>query len=340
VNLVIGRNNCGKTAFLEAVDIVDDVANAAHAVRYVQRRRLGDGAKTSDFGRFWQPMFFELDAKKGFSISWARDDGVQQTLKAWQGTASERLVLDEDDGSDARTADRTAREAADLLSPSAWKLDIQVTTYDRKQMHQEIVGTPAQVTLPARLNSARSIWINPSAGISENDIRSVSLLKQRGSDGALVELLREVDGRLSGVELLAPGGDVAEIFVRLDNGTPLLPMALMGEGMQRCLEIGASAAVHEWPTLFIDEVENGLHHLVLEPLWRWLAAMSRRRNLQVFATTHSEECMYAACRAFRSLEDDGLRVIRLDRLETETRATIYDRALIEVAERTGTEIRG
>jgi hypothetical protein len=166
------------------------------------------------------------------------------------------------------------------------------------------------------------------------------MLKQRGIDGVLVELLREVDGRLSGIELLSPGGSAAELFVRLDNGTPMLPMTLMGEGLQRCLEIGACAAVHDWPTLFIDEVENGMHHLVLEPLWHWLASVSLRRDLQIFATTHSEECIHAACRAFRSLDDDGLRVIRLDRLERETRATVYDRALIEVAERTGTEIRG
>jgi predicted ATPase len=145
----------------------------------------------------------------------------------------------------------------------------------------------------------------------------------------LVELLREVDSRLSGIELLAPGGDRAELFVRLDSGIPMLPVALMGEGFQRCLELGAAVAAGDWPTMFIDEIENGMHHLVLEPLWRWIATMARRRNLQVFATTHSEECIHAACRAFQGLDD-----------ETETRATIYDRALVETAERTGTEIRG
>jgi predicted ATPase len=165
-------------------------------------------------------------------------------------------------------------------------------------------------------------------------------LKQRGQEGVLFELLREVDIRLSGIELLSPGGSVAELFVRLDNGTPMLPVGLMGDGFRRCLEIGAAAAADEWPTLYIDEIENGMHHTVLEPLWRWIATMSSSRNLQVFATTHSEECIHAACRAFHGLGDDGLRVIRLDRLEHETRATIYDRTLIEVAERTGTEIRG
>jgi predicted ATP-dependent endonuclease of OLD family len=83
-----------------------------------------------------------------------------------------------------------------------------------------------------------------------------------------------------------------------------------------------------------------LHHAALEPLWRWIATISRRRSLQVFATTHSGECIHAASRAFQALDDDGLGVIRLERVESETRATIYDRTLIETAERTGTELRG
>lgn len=73
---------------------------------------------------------------------------------------------------------------------------------------------------------------------------------------------------------------------------------------------------------------------------RWIGTISRERGLQVFATTHSEECILAACRAFGGLDDDGLRVIRLDRLESGTRAAIYDRTLVETAARTGTEIRG
>lgn len=339
VNLVIGRNDCGKTAFLEAVQIAESAINAAHLVRHVQERRLSSPGKVYDYERFWRPIFHDFDTRSGFSISVTRDDGSLQTLKMWQSTLNEELVLEADDNSDGR-ADAMTRETAAPLVPSTWKLDIELTTYDRKQIRQEIVGKPVQVTFPPIIGRSGSTWISSSTGISESDIRYVSMLKQRGQDGILVELLREVDNRLSGIELLSPGGDVAELFVRLDNGTPMLPMTLMGEGLQRCLEIGACAAVHEWPTLFIDEVENGMHHLVLEPLWRWIATMSRRRNLQVFATTHSEECIHAACRAFQGLDDDGLRVIRLDRLERETRATIYDRALIETAARTGTEIRG
>ena len=92
--------------------------------------------------------------------------------------------------------------------------------------------------------------------------------------------------------------------------------------------------------LGIDEIENGLHHSTLESVWSWLATVSAASSMQIFATTHSEECVQAACRAFSALNDPGLRVIRLDRRAGETVATVYDRNLVAAAERMGVEIRG
>lgn len=128
--------------------------------------------------------------------------------------------------------------------------------------------------------------------------------------------------------------------MRIEPGSPLLPLSSMGDGFQRCFQIGVTAAAHDKSGLFIDEIENGLHHATLDHLWRWLAVVARKRDLQVFATTHSEECIAAACRAFTELDDDGLRVIRLDRREDRTTAAVYDRALVETAVSAGVEIRG
>ncbi len=150
--------------------------------------------------------------------------------------------------------------------------------------------------------------------------------------------MREVDGRVSGIEILSLTGTEAELFVRLDPGSPLLPIAMMGDGFQRCFEMAVSAATAG--PLSIDELDNGLHHSILDPVWRWLALVSSKRNMQLFATTHSEECIHAACRAFTALDDDGLRVIRLDRRGEETTAAIYDRQLVESAAETGVELRG
>jgi hypothetical protein len=310
-------------------------------LRSLQKRRLGRSRRTADFDRFWRPLFFNLDAEAGFLISVAdHGRGLWRTVEVRQGATPSELITERDNGASVTSDDIDDDDADELIEHPGWRLELRVARDPQLKSQQQVVGRGNRALLPAAVTGVGSVWIAPSANVGTSDVRYVSELKQSGREAMLLELLRGVDGRLSSIELLAPGGDVAELFVRLDHETPLLPLALMGDGFQRCFEIGAAAAAHNWPTLFVDEIENGLHHTVLEHLWRWLAMVSRQRKLQIFATTHSEECIHAAARAFHGLEDDGLRVVRLDLLGAAGRASIYDRALVETAERTGTEIRG
>ncbi len=50
--------------------------------------------------------------------------------------------------------------------------------------------------------------------------------------------------------------------------------------------------------VLIDEIENGIHHTVMRDLWEVIVKHSRESNTQIFATTHSYECIEAAHRAF------------------------------------------
>ena len=42
--------------------------------------------------------------------------------------------------------------------------------------------------------------------------------------------------------------------------------------------------------LLIDEIENGLHHSVQEEVFSMLLELAKSFDVQIFATTHSEEC--------------------------------------------------
>lgn len=332
VNLIIGKNDCGKTALMEALRVGDDARDAASLLYMIQKLRLGGGVKANNLDRFWRPLFFNLDAKLGFTIAVANGEARWRVLEVRQGPTPDEIISPEEPGD-------LAGEDEHALEGGSWSLELQLRT-DKEHSEQRVVATSTRLRIPPSRREIASSWITPAVLAGAAEVRAISELKQTGREGELLELLREINGRLSSIELLAPSGSTAELFVRLDPETPLLPIRLMGDGFQHCLEIGVAAATADWPTIFIDEIENGMHHLVLEPLWRWIGLISRRRNLQVFATTHSEECIHAACRAFGGLDDDGLRVIRLDRLESGTRAVIYDRTLVETAARTGTEIRG
>lgn len=91
--------------------------------------------------------------------------------------------------------------------------------------------------------------------------------------------------------------------------------------------------------VLVDEIENGLHHSILPKVWRAIGEVAREFNTQVFATTHSRECIVAAHRAFTESEVYDFRLHRLERLKETIRAVTYDREALEAAIETGLEVR-
>ena len=324
VNLILGKNNCGKTALMEALAIAREPSAAAVAVFGHQQAR-NQSLPSRDFERFWRPLFWNQDADRGLVLNLRFVDGRRASVEFRKSKASSLFI------------DNTA--APNVLPRASWTIDVR-SEQDGQELKDKIVGSPAGLQLPSTTGEG-FMWIHAAPGVGDEEVRNFSNLKQAGREADLAALLSEIDADVSGVELLSPSGTQAELFVRLaQQDGPSLPMSMMGEGFQRCFEIGVSAVAGDRLTLFIDEIDNGLHHSVLTAVWRWLATVSVTRNLQVFATTHSEECIAAASRAFTLANDDGLRVIRLDRREDKTVAAVYNRDLVETAIAADVEIRG
>lgn len=324
VNLILGKNNCGKTALMEALSIAREPAPAIKFVFFVQQVR-NPAIPSSDFERFWRPLFWKQDADRGLALKLRFADGRRTSVELRKSLAPSLFIDD--------------KVAPGTLARASWTIDVQ-TEHDGQEFKDKIVGSSAGLQIPQGEGEG-FFWVRTAPTVGELDVRNFSTLKQAGREAELTTLLREIDGSVSGIELLSPSGVQAELFVRVaQHDGPSLPMSMMGEGFQRCFEIGTAAVVGNRSTLFIDEIDNGLHYSVLTSVWRWLATISEKRNLQVFATTHSEECIAAASRAFTALNDDGLRVIRLDRRQDKTVAAVYDRDLVETAIAADVEIRG
>jgi hypothetical protein len=330
VNLIIGRNNAGKTAMMEAIWLAGCAEDAARALVSLQELRRPD-MPSEDFDGFWRPIFRGSDAERGFLVD-------LRLMKPEQAP-----------GEGTRVFVKKGRRSPSFLSTAlagghsrsgTWTLEC--TIEHGGETHEQVVtGGPHGVEFPDELYpNALAAWIHAGPVNYQSVIRQLSLLKQQGRDSLVRDLLRLIDEQVEGLEILSPTGGQAAIFVRQKGETVLLPVRMMGEGIQRCLDIAVTLVGEESVLLGIDEIENGLHHSTLEPIWKWLATVSATRNMQIFATTHSEECVQAACRAFAALNDDGLRVIRLDRRAHETGVTVYDRNLVAAAERMGVEIRG
>lgn len=76
-----------------------------------------------------------------------------------------------------------------------------------------------------------------------------------------------------------------------------------GDGLKHYISIICAMYACKNGQLFIDEIDNGIHYTQLKSMWKLIFEISQKTNCQVFATTHSKECI----EAFNELNasDDG-----------------------------------
>lgn len=108
----------------------------------------------------------------------------------------------------------------------------------------------------------------------------------------IVNALQVVEPRLRSLRVQIMGG-VPLIYGDI-GAKRLIPFPLMGDGMSRLLGIALAMTDAQDGILLIDEIENGIHHSVMPELWKTVADLAERYNAQIFATTHSIECVLAA----------------------------------------------
>lgn len=106
-------------------------------------------------------------------------------------------------------------------------------------------------------------------------------------EGDIINIIRET------VEPNLVRLDVGQNMVRikLKNSPNPMPLATLGDGVYRILLIALGLANAQNSILLIDEIELGLHHSILEKLWRMIFKYARIWNIQVFITTHSQDAI-------------------------------------------------
>jgi AAA15 family ATPase/GTPase len=151
------------------------------------------------------------------------------------------------------------------------------------------------------------------------------------------DLLRKIEPRLQAVESLQTG-NTPLLYADL-NLSEMIPVTQMGQGFNRLLDVYSEIVADEAKVLLIDEVENGLHHSVLPTVWRGLFNAAKEVGVQIFATTHSWECVLAADEAAQEEKPRELNLIRLDRVEDNVKATIIDEQALNTAKELKWEMR-
>jgi predicted ATPase len=136
-----------------------------------------------------------------------------------------------------------------------------------------------------------------------------------GGEERLLDLIRVVEPRL---RKLRYAKVTKQPLLYADIGLhSLIPASQMGHAFCRMLTLYMEMLVTEAEILLIDEIENGLHHSVYEDVWKGIGALAWSENIQVFVTTHSEECVKAAAKAAKRGDDHGFSHHRLQKFDGE-----------------------
>jgi len=86
-----------------------------------------------------------------------------------------------------------------------------------------------------------------------------------------------------------------------------------GDGIKLIISVISSIYATNNGTLFIDEIESGIHYSKLDMFWRAVLRTSKEQNVQIFATTHSKECIESYARVAKELEDEDISFIEFAR---------------------------
>lgn len=132
-------------------------------------------------------------------------------------------------------------------------------------------------------------------------------------------------------------------IVKLKNLDTPVPLNSMGDGMSRILQLILSVFPAKDGILLIDEFENGLHYSVQEEVWRIIFQLANELNIQVFATTHSWDCIESFTKAaVESPEEGVLLKVSRSKLTSDNGkviATVYDEEALKTVTASALEVR-
>jgi AAA15 family ATPase/GTPase len=307
VNLIVGKNNVGKTSLLEALWIYAEGGSRLALRRLLLSRDEADETDLNDSSESRVEAFNRL---------------------FYSGYSNHNSSKPDHNG--FTPAPITISPLNDNLSPLT--LDIDWITTD------SVYGSPVMI-YPTNNKFIRA------NGLNENDIRSLwDNVTLTPKEDSVIEALQIVHPSLKQINLLdAPRNAARRIAkARVESSSIALPLRSLGEGMSRMFGLALAMVNTEDGLLLVDEIDTGLHYSVLTKMWRLVFETARRLNVQVFATTHSWDCIQAfQAAAEGEFDKDAMLIsLRANPQDTgEVAAVLFDNERLKHVAQDSIEVR-
>ena len=185
-------------------------------------------------------------------------------------------------------------------------------------------------------------FIRPS--FQENEINGILWDKITISDKEdyVIDALKIIEEDLEKIAFIKVEGSREErrVTAKVKNNAERVPLKSMGDGINRVLSITLGLVNSDNGYLLVDEFENGLHFSVQEKLWEIVFDLSIKLKVQVFATTHSEDCIAAFSTVTNSKKYKNLgTLIKLEKINKEIKVIDFQSEELRIANENDIDLR-
>lgn len=344
VTLLAGRNGTGKTTVLEAIQVY-----AARARQNVLRELLNRRKEFEEIvsGEESLPArMFEYA-----NLFHGRVAGPSSTISIGSGRGKGTLKIMDYPWNKHSEEDRKwlMYQYDKVDFPESYQLQLLKVVFEGKGFMLPSASTRAHY--PGRWtqifdeskwpSDVKCVPVGPELLNDDEMISYWDNVVLTEDEGLCLQSLRSILHEKDYVEGITAIGDLKHsrrMIVRLKGSGRRVPLASLGDGAARMFGIAVALSNSRDGFLLIDEAENGIHHSQQEDYWYMILEFALKGNVQVFATTHSWDCVRGFARAAARSEAEGI-LVRLEREEDKIGVVEYSEEGIGIVTKHGIEVR-
>ena len=174
--------------------------------------------------------------------------------------------------------------------------------------------------------------------LGEETIKLYNKLSAKEED-LLLNALKIIDENIENIKFKDEYEDIKKVFL-LKKQEEFIPLNYMGDGFKRIFYIVLKMLSLRGKRILIDEIEIGVHYSKMKHFWVNIFKVCKELDVQLFATTHSEECIEAYVEASKETNEKDIRLIRLqENKDKSIKAICYPFETVEYFVESNTEER-
>ena len=293
VNLLVGKNDCGKTSILEAVHFLVSRGDPFVLVRAANRR-----GEVNDAGEEPRPgvradvshLFFGRRFAPGAGFRLSADGGRREVSVAVRPVhLDDGPSLFENAAADFHVLVLEIKDTS-IKRPTVLPVAENGALPDSRHLRFRAPGSEgALAPPPVQFVTPDSLDLDPMRAMWDRVLIE-------GRESEVIDAMKLLEPELDSIHFLTSDAPRmrsgrAGVLLGFRGAGRRAPMGSYGDGMRRLLALSLSLIHTAKGILLIDEIDTGLHWTVMEEMWRLVVETARRSSIQVFATTHSYDCI-------------------------------------------------